>query len=55
MVSHIHHQHDIATIRKLRQEIIALEREVGEYCKTIMSLEAELKPLREDKPCLPPR
>lgn len=35
-----------ATVRKLRQEIIELEREVGKQCETIQSLQSELKLLR---------
>lgn len=33
---------------RMRKEIIALEREVGDYCKTIQSLQSELKLLREE-------
>ena len=33
-------------IKTLRKEIIALEREVGDHCKTIMSLQEELKNIK---------
>jgi predicted RNase H-like nuclease (RuvC/YqgF family) len=38
-------------IHKLRKEIIELEREVGEQCETIQSLQSELKLLRKESPC----
>ena len=39
------------TIRKLRLEIIALEKEVGDQCKTIQSLRSELALLKKDTKC----
>ena len=33
-------------VRRMRKEIIALETEVGELCKKLTKLEAELKLLR---------